>query len=185
MVHDGLLYRSHGQGTFVSDPKIARRLAKLTSFSEDMRDRGIRTRSLVITADVIEAPASIAQRLCMDLGSRVVRLEKLRFGGEEPLAIQVSHIPFEPYGDLVLQNRDQDSLYEIFEWKAGCRIWKGEQAIEAVPAKKHEASLLKVRVGFPLLVIERVTYDDRGLALELARTLYRSDRFKYEVTLFR
>ena len=40
LVREGYLVRRHGSGTFVSEPKIAQQLT-LTSFSEDMRRRGM------------------------------------------------------------------------------------------------------------------------------------------------
>ena len=40
LVRDGYLVRRHGSGTFVTQPKIAQQLT-LTSFSEDMRGRGM------------------------------------------------------------------------------------------------------------------------------------------------
>src|SRR5438045_9310247 len=40
LVRDGYLERRQGSGTFVSEPKIAQQLT-LTSFSEDMRRRGM------------------------------------------------------------------------------------------------------------------------------------------------
>ncbi len=38
--HDGLVYRVQGAGTFVAAPRIAKSV-ELTSFSEDMRARGL------------------------------------------------------------------------------------------------------------------------------------------------
>ncbi len=40
LVRDGYLDRRHGSGTYVTEPKIAQPLT-LTSFSEDMRRRGM------------------------------------------------------------------------------------------------------------------------------------------------
>ena len=37
----GYLYRVHGKGTFVSPPKLQKGMLELTSFSEDMRSRGL------------------------------------------------------------------------------------------------------------------------------------------------
>jgi GntR family transcriptional regulator len=47
LVRDGYLERRHGSGTFVSEPKIAQQLT-LTSFSEDMRRRGMTAGSKTI-----------------------------------------------------------------------------------------------------------------------------------------
>src|ERR1700736_5513916 len=52
LVRDGYLDRRHGSGTYVTEPKIAQPLT-LTSFSEEMRRRGMvpgsRTLELTIT----------------------------------------------------------------------------------------------------------------------------------------
>src|SRR3989442_8210601 len=62
LVRDGQLSRRHGAGTFVTEPKIAQPLT-LTSFTEDMRRRGMvpgsRTGDLAITT----AGARLARRL--------------------------------------------------------------------------------------------------------------------------
>ena len=54
LVRDGLLVRRHGSGTFVSEPKIAQELT-MTSFTEDMRRRGMVPGSR--TLDLRVAPA--------------------------------------------------------------------------------------------------------------------------------
>ena len=42
LVADGYLYSVPGKGTFVSNPKMRQDLLELTSFTEDMRNRGLR-----------------------------------------------------------------------------------------------------------------------------------------------
>src|SRR6266852_3514872 len=42
LVHEGLLYRQHGKGTFVCEPLVQQSLSELTSFTEAMRRRGKR-----------------------------------------------------------------------------------------------------------------------------------------------
>ena len=52
---EGSVYRLHGRGTFVAEPRIAQAGA-LTSFTEDMRARGQVPGSIVLTSsEVIEA----------------------------------------------------------------------------------------------------------------------------------
>src|SRR5260370_17742489 len=41
LVHEGLLYRQHGRGTFVCEPRVQQHtISELTSFSEELRRRG-------------------------------------------------------------------------------------------------------------------------------------------------
>jgi GntR family transcriptional regulator len=41
LIRQGFLYRSHGRGTFVSPQKLQKGISELTSFSEDMKQRGL------------------------------------------------------------------------------------------------------------------------------------------------
>ena len=59
LVRDGMLVRRHGSGTFVSEPKIAQELT-MTSFTEDMRRRGMVPGSR--TLDLHVSPAGAAPR---------------------------------------------------------------------------------------------------------------------------
>ena len=44
LVTEGLVYRLHGRGTFVAEPRVAQAVL-FSSFSEDMRSRGMAARS--------------------------------------------------------------------------------------------------------------------------------------------
>jgi GntR family transcriptional regulator len=45
-----------------------------------------------------------------------------------------------------------------------------------VLADPDEAAALGLRVGSPLLLVDRVAYDDAGLPVETARDVFRGDR---------
>jgi GntR family transcriptional regulator len=62
LVRDGYLERRHGSGTFVSEPKIAQQLT-LTSFSEDMRRRGMTAGSRTIELKEAHAGAAVGRAL--------------------------------------------------------------------------------------------------------------------------
>src|ERR1700694_422863 len=61
LVREGYLVRRHGSGTFVGEPKIAQPLT-LTSFSEDMRRRGMVPGSRTIELATTSAGAPPAPR---------------------------------------------------------------------------------------------------------------------------
>ncbi len=52
-------------------------------------------------------------------------------------------------------------------------------------ADPHVAGLLDVRVGAPLLSIERAVYTEEGRPVEYAHALYRSDCYNYTIYLTR
>src|SRR5207253_3398597 len=62
LVREGQLVRRHGSGTFVSEPKIAQQLT-LTSFSDDMRRRGMVPGSRTIDLETVHAGARLGRAL--------------------------------------------------------------------------------------------------------------------------
>src|SRR5205085_12059841 len=60
LVRDGLLIRRRGSGTFVSEPKIAQELT-MTSFTEDMRRRGMQPQSRTLDLTVVPAGARLGR----------------------------------------------------------------------------------------------------------------------------
>ena len=60
LVREGLLVRRHGSGTFVSEPKIAQELT-MTSFTDDMRARGLRPESRTLDLRVVPAGARLGR----------------------------------------------------------------------------------------------------------------------------
>src|SRR5712691_5622193 len=60
LVREGHLVRRHGSGTFVSQPKIAQQLT-LTSFSDDMRRRGMVPGSRTVDLREIHAGARLGR----------------------------------------------------------------------------------------------------------------------------
>src|SRR5260370_4639420 len=56
LVMEGLLTRTQGRGAFVARPRLRQSLSRLTSFSEDMRDRGLLGTTRLLARE--EMPAS-------------------------------------------------------------------------------------------------------------------------------
>ena len=78
LVNDGLIYRQRGRGTFVAHPTVEQGLSRIISFTEDMHQRGFRPDTEIISAGLISAPAEIAEKLQIEAGEELVRLERLR-----------------------------------------------------------------------------------------------------------
>src|SRR6266849_6991376 len=60
LVREGYLVRKRGSGTFVSQPKIAQELT-MTSFSEEMRRRGMRPGSRTLSLTTTTAGARLGR----------------------------------------------------------------------------------------------------------------------------
>ncbi|MFC6600901.1 GntR family transcriptional regulator [Ectobacillus funiculus] len=63
LVDGGYLYRQKGRGTFVAEKKVEQELGSLTSFTEDMKARGLVPSSKLLSFEIIPAPEKIANQL--------------------------------------------------------------------------------------------------------------------------
>ncbi|BFO16260.1 hypothetical protein SHKM778_26480 [Streptomyces sp. KM77-8] len=91
LVGEGRLDRIQGKGTFVARPKVSRTL-QLTSYTEDMRAQGLHPTSEVLEIGYIAAGAELAALLEVEPRDKVLRIERLRLAGGEPMAIEATHL---------------------------------------------------------------------------------------------
>jgi GntR family transcriptional regulator len=173
----GMVRRARGQGTFVAPPRLTQP-ATLTSFTEDMAARGMRARSLVLVQEVVPASAIVAERLELPVNEPVIRLERIRFGDGDPVAVERAHLPAERFAGLERANLERNSLYRILTERWNCALDSSEQRVAAVALAPAEAHLLRTENGRPALRIERVTRDTGQRPVEYVRSLYRGDRYE-------
>lgn len=184
LVQEGLLLREHGRKTIVADTKLNRD-SGFTSFSEDMRARGLTPQSKVRELRAEMAEASIAAQLGLIAGERVIYLERLRLANQEPVAIERVYLPYERFAELLNKTKQltRDSLYKILEQDFDCRPTFANETVEAVLLSSVDAKLFGLGSCAPALLAQRVTRDERGEPIETVQTLYRADR--YRMSFFR
>ncbi|MEM4724537.1 MAG: GntR family transcriptional regulator [Candidatus Hadarchaeum sp.] len=185
LVLEGWLYRVQGSGTFVARPKYRQTLSRLTSFSEDMKMLGLTPNSRLLRFCEEPADKTIADALSLHEGETVVRIERLRFAGDEPMALNTSILPRRLVPNLSQKDVEMGSLYETLENKFGLILSRAEQTIEPTLADPFSANLLRVPLGAPLLLVEGVVFLKNGVPIEWVRILYRGDRYKFHIVAIR
>lgn len=177
LAQQGLVHRVQGQGTFVSEPRLAQP-ASLTSFTEDMIARGLTPGSIILAQEVVTAPRPVAVRLELGANERIVRIERVRSGDGDPIALERAHLPARRFPGLEDVDLVEHSLYGTLSAEYGCELGTSRQRIAAVTLSHAEAHLLHAEEGTPALQIERVACDLEGTPVEFVRSVYRGDRFE-------
>jgi len=184
LVNEGFLTKKQGKGTFVSGMgKLKEELPRLLSFTEQMLVKRIKPEARVISVQEIFPPKRIIKALRLAEKEKVLRIERLRLADKKAICILVSYLPLSL--GIKIEDDFTGSLYDLLEKKYGFTITKGDEIIEASAASKHEARLLKIKEGSPVLCMSRITYTLDNRALELVEGTYRADRYKYSITLER
>src|SRR5215813_10626467 len=129
LVREGLLIRRRGSGTFVSEPKIAQELT-MTSFTEDMRRRGMVPASRTLGLRVAPAGAHLGRLLHVSPSEPVVVITRLRLADRETMAIETLHVRESLIPGLTSADIEQRSFYELLEERYGITTSSGTQTIE-------------------------------------------------------
>jgi GntR family transcriptional regulator len=177
---EGSVYRLHGRGTFVAEPRIAQAGA-LTSFTEDMLARGHVPGSTVTSSEVIEADGFLAGTLEVKPGDSCFRLERVRTADGRPMALEQAYLPLERFDGIEQVDFAGASLFDVLSGRFGVELGDAEQRVVAVGVEADEAPQLDVPEGEPALRFHTVTRDREGTPVFYATSLYPGDR--YEIAL--
>lgn len=187
LVAEGLLYRQHGRGTFVAQRRlapIAETLSELTGHLEELQLRGLEPEVEVLSLVQIPLPDDAAQALEREAGSESWYLRRLVRVGGEPLMLSEIYLPADLGIALETGEVRAQGLARLLE-QAGLRPIQGTQRIAAAAVSAEQAQLLGIRKGEPVLRVIRMIAGREGQPLVWFRTLYRADRYEYEVELKR
>src|SRR5438132_13413210 len=92
LAREGYVIRRRGSGTYVQQPKIAQELT-MTSFSEDMRRRGMTPGSTTLSIDRVLAGARLGRLLHVSPSEEILVIKRLRLADGETMAIEALHLP--------------------------------------------------------------------------------------------
>ncbi|MEM6712678.1 MAG: GntR family transcriptional regulator [Pseudomonadota bacterium] len=181
LVREGVIEQRQGSGSFVREQvgRVEQSLSRLTSFTEDMANRGMKTTSKWLERGIFEPTEEEIAVLGLPEGEQVARIYRLRKAEDCPLALERAALPL----DILPNPTDITvSLYEVLE-KAGRRPVQAQQKISAINLEAREAKLLNVHEGAAGLSIVRTSWLADGKVAELTRSLYRGDAYEFVAEL--
>jgi GntR family transcriptional regulator len=184
LTREGRIYTAVGKGTFVAEPKISQNLQSLTSFSEDMRARGLAPSARLLRRELHPADDEVAHGLNVAPGTEVLLIERLRLADGEPMALERAHFHFSGMEEL-LHSDLAGSIYELLRTRFGLVPVEAIQEFEARLTIESEQQLLKTAPGTPVLTLGRTTYDSSRRPFEYVQSIYRSDRYRFVARLIR
>jgi GntR family transcriptional regulator len=184
LAREGYLVRRRGAGTFVSEPKIAQELT-MTSFTDDMRRRGMRPSSRTLELRVSPAGARLGRLLRVSPSEPVVIASRLRLADGESMAIETVHVRERHVPGLTAKDLEEKSFYELLKDRYGIVIVGGTQTIEPTVTDEDESAALGVPLHSPAFRFERITQSESGETVEFVESIYRGDRYRLVTSLSR
>lgn len=181
----GLVFRLQGRGSFVARPTVVQGLTQLTGFAEAMPAQGFESTSRVVRTGALRASTEIAHRLALAPGSQVFEIRRLRLVGDSAVSYDVSYFSVEIGRRLAREDLVRRDIFWLLENICQVSLGAADYQIGAVGAEEDIAMQLGVAGGSPLLLIDRLTYDDAGVPLDYEHLYVRADRVRYGLRLER
>lgn len=149
----------------------------MTSFTEDMRRRGMRPTSRTIELKTVAAGARLGRFLNVSPSEPTMVAKRLRLADGETMAIEMLHVPSALVPGLTAKDLETQSFYELLSERYGITIVGGVQQIEPTVTNEEESEALGVPLHSPAFLFERTSRSADGKTVEFVRSIYRGDRY--------
>jgi len=113
LVNYGVLHRIHGVGTFVSKPKIEHDIGQLVSFTESAMRRGLKPSGKLLEFDQFVVDEKLAGALQVNMGEKLYRLVRVRYGNNEPIVLERCYFPCSRFPGIGRFDLENQSMYRI------------------------------------------------------------------------
>ena len=166
LVHDGLIERQRGRGSFVKQPQSAEVRACLVSFTDQVLAAGRLPATRI---------AGVERGRSTDLGlpaspfgseEMLVRVDRLRLVDGVPAVLMRSYLPDRRVPGLdagsFTEHGPQQSLLFVLEMRYGLPLDQGEETIVPVIVEEPQASLLDVAPGSAVIMKTCLVRDVAG-----------------------
>ena len=176
-----LLVRRQGKGTFVATHDEARILFQFFKLTPDSGAQAFPESEIVSVATGI-ADEAAAERLSLFKGEPVIHIRRARSLAGRRVICETIILPlalFDGLQDAEIPN----NLYHLYAEHYGVRVAGGRETLKAVAATTEDAAILGVKLGAPLLLIDRVAMALDGRPVEWRVSLCETTAVHYSAEL--
>lgn len=172
----GVVRAERGSGTYVEARPLAYPIHRRTRFSEIVGEAGRAAGGRLIASVTEAANGDVARRLRTEAGAPVVRLETLRHADRVPLCVATTWLSARRFPDAAHVYAASQSMTRMLA-HFGVRDYARRRTdVTAAMADAADASNLKIALGRPLLVVNKVDVDENGVPVLVSRTRFAADR---------
>ncbi len=183
LVNEGILNKKKGLGTFVAKPKIRQQfLENLTSFQNEMREKGLPYATKVIDMKEVKTNSSLKE-IFGEHHTDFFYLERLRYINNNPVVLVSTYIPKSLAEGLLSEDLTNVSLYETLQSKYGLQIHRAIRVMEAVNSSDYESKFLEIEPDAAIMFIKTTGYLLNDEIFEYSIARYRGDLSTFTVNI--
>jgi len=183
LVKEGLLTKKQGQGTYVNEQKTIQTIGEIFSWTEEMRLKNKKTKTIDTIINKIVPPNKIKNILRLNINEKVIKIQRIREVEGLPVVIMVNYLPESFVPNLEKNGIRSESLYKDLEELYNIVFTKANETITAKNATSIESSFLNISEGDAVLNMRRISYIEGDIPCEVVDMVVRGDKYQYLIEL--
>ncbi len=183
---EGLIFRKHGQGTFVNLEalKVKVNLNKLIDFSDIINNAGYKSTHKIIACEEVTANSEVAQALKIETGSPVIYVEYWLYADNQPAIISIGWCPKNSFSIIPSRKSCEDnSFFKVLRSNAGIIITSDRIKFQAITRKNMEL-LLGHSTDFScdaLFYFKSIGFNQQNNPVIYGKAFYDTDIINFEL----
>ncbi|MCC2617483.1 histidine utilization repressor [Aestuariibacter halophilus] len=161
LVEEGILMRTQGLGTFVSDHRPMSSMLEIRSIRDEVIQRGHRYASSILHLDSVIANEALARWLDVGIGDVVFHSIIVHSENGQPIQYEERWVNPRWAPDYLQQDFSQQTANHYLNLVAP--LTQADHSVEAMLPEAHIAQALQITAADPCLKISRRTYSARGV----------------------
>jgi GntR family phosphonate transport system transcriptional regulator len=180
LVAEGKLRIEHGRGTFVERaPLINYVVGPRTRFHENLLSQGLTGSGQAISEMQMPASARVAAALKLEPGALVTARSWRGFANDLPISLGWSYHDVERFPDIAERRKANPSITAIYKTYGIHDYRRQSTTVFTRLANEHETSLLMMRPGQSVLIVQKVDVDLGGAPIGFSEAAWAGDRVQF------
>ncbi len=183
LVHERLLVRGQGVGTFVNKPPVERSLWKIMSFTNNMLEKGYQPSIKVIEKLKIPCIDKVALELSINQGTQILFVKRLCFGDDIPMMFEHVYIR-EDLCPGIFEKDLSGSITKIIKEEYGHRITSIHQTLQFSQPDNLIKKYMNISdAGIPFFLVAGTQSIETGMTVIFERAYYRGDMYIFNINI--
>jgi len=178
----GWAIKIKGKGTFVRSANVERSATRILGFTRNMIEAGYRpSTKLLLSRLSKKGHQGVINGRFYHLPGPLYRIVRLRYADDIPMMYEERFISQE-FCPGITQHDLEQSLYDLYEQRYQLSLTEVKQMLSAsIIDDEDMMSLFDLTGPIPAIVVEGVTFFGKELILEMEKSVYRGDKYKFSV----
>lgn len=179
LVSEGFIIRKQGKGSFVDKPNYEKDLNKFANFIHIWPP--IKVEHTILKWHLIKPSKEILNKMKLFKDSSVLEIVRIAFHKGEPIALEYTYIPkdINKYFGNKRELFKSKYVYDVYKTIPDIFLDNSRISIKPVLTDKIQAEILRIDIGDPLLLWERITLSKDKKVVEFSKFFERGDKCNY------